>query len=93
MRGGTDDRLKFQWISNKAGNVKGRHLAGWLNRAGDVYWADRRRDRRDKQYTGHDSGTRVGMAQVIVHDFKLTTEGDRIPAAVMRAIMTSGETG
>ena len=58
-----------------------------------MVWADKRKNRQDERYTGHDSGTRVGTAQVIIHDFELTPEGQHIPAAVMRAIMTSGETG
>ena len=93
LAGGTDDRMEFQWISNKTGNTKGRHLAGWLNGNGEVYWANKKRNRRDSKYTGRDSGTRVNTAQVILHNFELTTEGQRIPAAVMRAIMASGETG
>ena len=60
MQGGTEDEMTFQWISNRSGNIRGRHQAGWLNKNGEVYWNNKRRHRGDTPYLGSDSGTKIG---------------------------------
>jgi hypothetical protein len=81
-----DGSIDFQWIGNRAYNVKAdKQLPGWINRNGEVYWAEDRRSSGHKAYTGSDDQTVIDHRNLYAHGFKLTAKG-RIGAAVWRVI-------
>jgi exodeoxyribonuclease III len=82
-------KLDFQWYSNRANNVRGTYMSGWLNKDGENYYAETKRHRSHRPYTAAESGTSIDSAQLALHDFQLTPKL-RIPTAVLRAIANSG---
>ena len=82
--------LEFQWYSNRANNVRGTFLPGWMNKKGDCYYSERPRHASHEPFTATDTDTRVLNKDVIISNFELT-EGQRLQVSTLRAIGESGE--
>ena len=86
-----DNTIHFQWMCNRANNVRAKQENGWLDTNGAAYYQNTKRHRQDRPYTGADSNTTITADNVILHSFQLTRQGQRIPTPVLRAIMNSGQ--
>ena len=82
--------FEFQGIANATDNVKGKLLPGWKDLLGAVYYSVMRQHAAHTPYTGEDSNTPASHAEVLVHGFKLTERGHKIPAAVLRVAARAG---